>query len=72
MGQVNALLDCFGREAAEALLVLNSKAYTGHSMGVCFEDVVAVEAHAHPSAKLSHNNLKIFIYISHYNLKIFI
>lgn len=42
--EVNALLDCFGREAAEALLVLNSKAYTGHSMGVCFEDVVAVEA----------------------------
>jgi len=42
--EVAALRDAFGDELLSKLLILNTKGFTGHAMGVSFEDVVAVEA----------------------------
>ena len=41
--EVYALRKCFGDELLKHLIVLNTKAFTGHPMGVSFEDVVAVQ-----------------------------
>jgi len=41
--EVAALRTAFGNELLSKLLVLNTKGYTGHPMGVSFEDVTAVE-----------------------------
>lgn len=41
--EVAALRDAFGDELLSKLLILNTKAFTGHPMGVSFEDVTAVE-----------------------------
>ena len=38
-----ALRDAFGDELLAKLLILNTKGFTGHPMGVSFEDVTAVE-----------------------------
>jgi 3-oxoacyl-(acyl-carrier-protein) synthase len=40
--EVHALHECFG-ELLPQLVILNTKGFTGHPMGVSFEDVVAVE-----------------------------
>lgn len=41
--EINALRECFGSTLMAELVVLNTKGYTGHPMGVSFEDVAAVE-----------------------------
>lgn len=41
--EVAALRVAFGDELLSKLLILNTKGYTGHPMGVSFEDVTAVE-----------------------------
>lgn len=41
--EVAALRFAFGDELLSKLLILNTKGYTGHPMGVSFEDVTAVE-----------------------------
>lgn len=41
--EVFALRKCFGDAGMEQLILLNTKGYTGHPMGVSFEDVAAVE-----------------------------
>lgn len=41
--EVAALRIAFGDELLSKLLILNTKGYTGHPMGVSFEDVTAVE-----------------------------
>mmetsp|Transcript_40995 Transcript_40995/g.123701 ORF Transcript_40995/g.123701 Transcript_40995/m.123701 type:complete len:705 (+) Transcript_40995:9788-11902(+) len=41
--EVAALREAFGDDNLSKLLVLNTKGYTGHPMGVSFEDVTAVE-----------------------------
>uniref|UniRef100_A0A7S2V7V7 beta-ketoacyl-[acyl-carrier-protein] synthase I n=1 Tax=Entomoneis paludosa TaxID=265537 RepID=A0A7S2V7V7_9STRA len=41
--EVAALRSAFGDELVAKLLILNTKGYTGHPMGVSFEDVAAVE-----------------------------
>lgn len=41
--EVAALRMAFGDELLSKLLILNTKGYTGHPMGVSFEDVTAVE-----------------------------
>jgi 3-oxoacyl-(acyl-carrier-protein) synthase len=41
--EVAALRGAFGDELLSKLLILNTKGYTGHPMGVSFEDVTAVE-----------------------------
>ena len=41
--EVHALEQCFGEELLRELIVLNTKAFTGHPMGVSFEDVVAIQ-----------------------------
>lgn len=42
--EIGALREVFGNELLSKLLILNTKGFTGHPMGVSFEDVVAVEA----------------------------
>ena len=42
--EVTALRAAFGDDGLRRLVVTNSKGITGHAMGVCFEDVVAVAA----------------------------
>lgn len=42
--EVQALRLCFGPELLKQLLIVNTKGFTGHPMGVSFEDVVAVDA----------------------------
>ena len=42
LGQVYGLRKVFGAELKN-LLILNTKGFTGHPMGVSFEDVVAAE-----------------------------
>ena len=41
--EVGALRSAFGDELLSKLLILNTKGFTGHPMGVSFEDVAAVE-----------------------------
>lgn len=41
--EVSALREVFGDELLEQLTIANSKGFTGHPMGVSFEDVIAVE-----------------------------
>jgi 3-oxoacyl-(acyl-carrier-protein) synthase len=41
--EVAALRSAFGDKLLKKLLILNTKGYTGHPMGVSFEDVTAVE-----------------------------
>lgn len=41
--EIGALRDAFGPELLPKLMLLNTKGYTGHAMGVSFEDVAAVE-----------------------------
>jgi 3-oxoacyl-(acyl-carrier-protein) synthase len=41
--EVAALRSAFGNDLLSKLLILNTKGYTGHPMGVSFEDVTAVE-----------------------------
>ena len=41
--EIAALRMAFGDELLSKLLILNTKGYTGHPMGVSFEDVTAVE-----------------------------
>jgi 3-oxoacyl-(acyl-carrier-protein) synthase len=41
--KVGALRDVFGDELLSHLTLINTKGYTGHAMGVSFEDVTAVE-----------------------------
>lgn len=41
--EVAALRSAFGNELLSKLLILNTKGFTGHPMGVSFEDVAAVE-----------------------------
>lgn len=41
--EVAALRQAFGDELLSKLLILNTKGFTGHPMGVSFEDVAAVE-----------------------------
>jgi len=41
--EVAALRSAFGDELLSKLLILNTKGFTGHPMGVSFEDVAAVE-----------------------------
>ena len=41
--EVAALRDAFGDDLLKKLLILNTKGFTGHPMGVSFEDVTAVE-----------------------------
>lgn len=41
--EIAALRFAFGDELLSKLLILNTKGYTGHPMGVSFEDVAAVE-----------------------------
>lgn len=45
--QVYALRRCFGDAGMESLILLNTKGFTGHPMGVSFEDVAAVEILRH-------------------------
>ena len=40
--EVAALKAAFGEEGLARILITNSKGMTGHPMGVCYEDVVAV------------------------------
>eukprot|EP00300_Choanocystis_sp_HF-7_P033284 c45600_g1_i1.p2 GENE.c45600_g1_i1~~c45600_g1_i1.p2 ORF type:complete len:240 (+),score=62.27 c45600_g1_i1:95-721(+) len=42
--EVQALRMSFGAELLKQLLIVNTKGFTGHPMGVSFEDVVAVDA----------------------------
>ncbi|CAM9432976.1 unnamed protein product, partial [Hapterophycus canaliculatus] len=42
--EISALRDCFGEELLSQLVIINTKGFTGHPMGVSFEDVAAVEA----------------------------
>ena len=42
--EVTALRAAFGDADLKRILITNSKGITGHAMGVCFEDVVAVAA----------------------------
>jgi len=42
--EVTALRAAFGDESLRRILITNSKGITGHAMGVCFEDIVAVAA----------------------------
>eukprot|EP00903_Cladosiphon_okamuranus_P006261 g6144.t1 len=42
--EVSALRQCFGEELLSKLVIINTKGFTGHPMGVSFEDVAAVEA----------------------------
>ena len=42
--EVTALKAAFGEDGIRRLLITNTKGITGHAMGVCFEDVVAVAA----------------------------
>jgi len=41
--EIAALREAFGDELLSKLLILNTKGFTGHPMGVSFEDVCAVE-----------------------------
>lgn len=41
--EVAALREAFGDELLSKMLILNTKGFTGHPMGVSFEDVAAVE-----------------------------
>ena len=41
--EIGALREAFGDELLSKLLILNTKGFTGHPMGVSFEDVAAVE-----------------------------
>jgi 3-oxoacyl-(acyl-carrier-protein) synthase len=41
--EVASLRTAFGDELLSKLLILNTKGFTGHPMGVSFEDVAAVE-----------------------------
>jgi len=41
--ECSALREAFGDELLSKLLILNTKGFTGHPMGVSFEDVAAVE-----------------------------
>merc|ERR1712194_527306 len=41
--EVAALREVFGNELLSKFLILNTKGFTGHPMGVSFEDVTAVE-----------------------------
>lgn len=41
--EVAALRSAFGNDLLSKLLILNTKGFTGHPMGVSFEDVTAVE-----------------------------
>ncbi|CAN0416749.1 unnamed protein product [Discosporangium mesarthrocarpum] len=41
--EISALRQCFGDELLEELVITNTKGFTGHPMGVSFEDVAAVE-----------------------------
>ena len=41
--EIAALRQAFGNELLSKLLILNTKGFTGHPMGVSFEDVAAVE-----------------------------
>ncbi|CAM9890495.1 unnamed protein product, partial [Sphacelaria rigidula] len=41
--EVTALRSCFGEELLAELTIINTKGFTGHPMGVSFEDVAAVE-----------------------------
>jgi 3-oxoacyl-(acyl-carrier-protein) synthase len=41
--EIFALRRCFGDSGMEKLTLLNTKGYTGHPMGVSFEDVAAVQ-----------------------------
>jgi 3-oxoacyl-(acyl-carrier-protein) synthase len=45
--EVGALRMAFGDELLSKLLILNTKGFTGHPMGVSFEDVTAVEVLLH-------------------------
>lgn len=45
--EVSALRFAFGEELLSKLLILNTKGFTGHPMGVSFEDVTAVEVLSH-------------------------
>ena len=42
--EIGALREVFGDDLLSKILILNTKGFTGHPMGVSFEDVVAVEA----------------------------
>ncbi|CAM9952539.1 unnamed protein product [Scytosiphon promiscuus] len=42
--EITALRQCFGEELLARLVIINTKGFTGHPMGVSFEDVAAVEA----------------------------
>jgi len=41
--EVYALRQCFGEKLSQQLLILNTKGFFGHPMGVSFEDVLAIE-----------------------------
>lgn len=41
--EIFALRTCFGEEGMKNLVILNTKGYTGHPMGVSFEDIAAVQ-----------------------------
>jgi 3-oxoacyl-(acyl-carrier-protein) synthase len=41
--EIAALREAFGEDLLSKLLILNTKGFTGHPMGVSFEDVTAVE-----------------------------
>lgn len=45
--EVYALRQVFGSEAMKKLIILNTKGFTGHPMGVSFEDVTAVACLLH-------------------------
>ncbi|CAM9797074.1 unnamed protein product [Ascophyllum nodosum] len=42
--EITALRKCFGNDLLSRLVIINTKGFTGHPMGVSFEDVAAVEA----------------------------
>ena len=42
--EVQALRRAFGADLLKSLVIVNTKGFTGHSMGASFEDVVAVDA----------------------------
>jgi len=41
--EISAMRDVFGEELMKRILILNTKGFTGHPMGVSFEDVAAVQ-----------------------------
>lgn len=55
---MGALRDVFGDELLSELTLINTKGFTGHAMGVSFEDVTAVEIlHRQMIPPMSNNSI---------------